>query len=202
MPRPSATLQPSHPAVARLLRALAGLGLAVGAALIGPAAPAQTADEVRALQFALSHVPRYRPGPVDGIAGPQTEGAVDTYAGSRPMEGEFWIVAAHVEDLVWWRSDWTPEIERAVSETLVRAVRSGPVPKIRERRAFVIEPRGGACIRIGRGSNARWLHFSLVRTRIVSVPGAQPVPGWAASGPAPIAPEAAELWCRLGFIAH
>lgn len=188
----------SRPTVLLPLHRIA-LALAVVLAT-GGSGIAPSADEVRAVQYALSIVRRYHPGPVDGLPGPLTYGAVDTYAYPRPLESEFWTVAAHLKSLVWWRIRWTPEIDTAVKEAIVLANGGRRSSLIRERVVWQTTDGTAACARVRTREGDRWLHFTLKQVLEVPRGGGQPRSVLRARGPAAIPRATSALWCALGYV--
>lgn len=173
--------------------------LALTLAAIEEPAAAQSADEVRAVQFALDNIPRYRPGPVDGIVGPRTSGALDRYTASRPLDGAFWSVAAHLGALVWWQRPWSDEAQMAVDLALARMTASGKPPRVKQPKLFQMDGAAAACVQVSVKGGIRWLHLPLQAvTRLA--PDGTARPGWRARAPSAVPQRTADLWCSLGFI--
>lgn len=183
--------------LSRLLRILSALATAL---LLGGAGIRPSADEVRAVQYALSLVRRYHPGPVDGLPGPLTQGAVGTYAFPRPLEADFWTVAAHLATLAWWRAEWSPVIEGAVQTALATATGRTVPPFIRERRAWITSDGTAACVRIRARDGDLWVHFTLEHAQVAPRGGGKPRWVLRARGPSAVSKDASRLWCALGYV--
>jgi hypothetical protein len=177
---------------------LLALILALAAPAPARAADPPTAQEVRALQYALSRIRRYPPGPVDGIIGPRTRAAVSAYAGSRPLEDAFWTVAAHLETLVWWSGAWSAEAEAAAAAVLAPAA----VPQRRADRMLWVgtDRRHAACVRLATRDGLRWLHIPLREVLVAPAPGKPARVTLSPAPPSPVPARTSDLWCALGYV--